>query len=272
MNGSLKLFRVRRNESWAQVNPRKHYSLVLLMIVAALLTACHGNPNVRKQKYLESGKRYSAEGKYREAAIQYLNALKVDNDFSAANYELAQTYRQMGQSSEACVEFARVVALRPKDYEARIELGNLLLASGKATEAQVQADAVVGAQPKNPGAHALLSAIAFRRGQKDQALTEIHRALELEPHRALFHENLALLQANDPSKATLVEDELLMAITLEPKSLNARGLLAAFYARSNRLPEAEKASWDAVAADPASLAARENVAQIILRRGRSCQG
>jgi tetratricopeptide (TPR) repeat protein len=237
------------------------------MIVAALLTACHGNPNVRKQKYLESGRRYSAEGKYREAAIQYLNALKVDSDFSAAHYELAQTYKHLGQPSEACVELARTVSLRPRDYEARIELGNLLLASGRAAEAQAQADAVMGAQPNNPGAHALLSAIAFRNGQKDQALMEIHRALELDPRRALFHENLALLQADDPSKASLVEDELLKAIALDPNSLNARVSLAAFYASGNRLPDAEKTSWDAVAADPASLAARENVAQIILRRG-----
>jgi hypothetical protein len=77
-----------RDESWARMNPRRYVSLFLLIIVAALLTACHGNPNVRKQKYLESGKRFSAEGKYREAAIQYLNALKVDSDFSAAHYEL----------------------------------------------------------------------------------------------------------------------------------------------------------------------------------------
>jgi hypothetical protein len=43
----------------------------VLFVAAALLAGCHGDPNVRKQKYLESGKRYSAEGKYREAAIQF---------------------------------------------------------------------------------------------------------------------------------------------------------------------------------------------------------
>ena len=46
------------------------------LFVAALLAGCHGDPNVRKQKYLESGKRYSAEGKYREAAIQYFERLE----------------------------------------------------------------------------------------------------------------------------------------------------------------------------------------------------
>ena len=63
------------------MNRRGAFGLVMFLVAAALLAGCHGDPNVRKQKYLESGKRYSAEGKYREAAIQFLNALKVDKDY-----------------------------------------------------------------------------------------------------------------------------------------------------------------------------------------------
>ena len=54
------------------MNRRGSFWVVMLFAAVALLAGCHGDPNVRKQKYLESGKRYSAEGKYREAAIQYL--------------------------------------------------------------------------------------------------------------------------------------------------------------------------------------------------------
>ena len=52
--------------------------VVVLLLAVTLLAGCHRDPNVRKQKYLDSGNRYSSQGKYREAAIQYLNALKVD--------------------------------------------------------------------------------------------------------------------------------------------------------------------------------------------------
>ena len=51
---------------------------LVLGLVAALLTACSHDPNVRKQKYFESGERYYAKGKYREAIIQYRNAVDVD--------------------------------------------------------------------------------------------------------------------------------------------------------------------------------------------------
>lgn len=253
------------------MNKRKTLPVVMLFLAVAMLAGCHGDRNIRKHKYLESGRRFSADGKYREAAIQYLNALKVDSDFIDAHYELAQAYEHMGQSTEARAELARTIDLQPDNYKARIDLGNLLFADGRISEAQEQADAVLTAQPGNPGVHALLSAIAVRRGNKDQALAEIHRALDLDPNRAAFHEDLALLQAGDPAMASSVEAELKAAVELDPRSVNAKLLLAAFYARNNRLPEAEKISWDAVAADTTSLAARANVAQVILKRGDSAR-
>ncbi|HEV2485783.1 MAG TPA: tetratricopeptide repeat protein [Terracidiphilus sp.] len=249
------------------MNRRRILPVVMLFVAVAMLAGCHGDPNIRKQKYLESGRRFSVDGKYREAAIQYLNALKVDNDFIDAHYELAQAYEHLGQSTEACAELARTIDLQPDNYTARIDLGNLLFADGRTDEAQAQANAVLASQPGNPGVHALLSAIAVRRGNKDQALAEIHRAINLDPNRAAFHQDLALLQAGDPAMASSVEAELKAAVELDPRSVNAKLLLAAFYARNNRLPEAEKISWDAVAADPTSLAARANVAQVILKRG-----
>ena len=95
----------------------------------------------------------------------------------------------------------------------------------------------------------------------------MQRAIELDPNRAAFHEDLAILQSADPTKAASVEDELKKAVALDPKSVNAKLLLAAFYAKTNRLADAEKVSWDAVATDPKSLAARANVAGIILKEG-----
>ena len=249
------------------MNRRGSLWVVMLFVAVALLAGCHGDPNVRKQKYLESGKRYSAESKYKEAAIQFQNALKIDKNYPDAHYELAQAYVHLGQFSAAYGELARTVALQPTNYKARIDLGNLLLAGGKIDDAQAQANAVIAAQPNNPDVHAMLGAIAVKRGQKDQALNELHRALELDPNRAAFHEDLALLQAGDPTKTSSVEDELKKAIALDPKSVNAKLLLAAFYAKSSRWQEAEKTSWDAVATDPKSLSARESLTRIILKQG-----
>ena len=56
---------------------RSRVFLLLLCVALGLLVGCSRDPNVRKQKYLESGNRYFQQGKYREAAVQYQNALQV---------------------------------------------------------------------------------------------------------------------------------------------------------------------------------------------------
>ena len=109
--------------------------------------------------------------------------------------------------------------------------------------------------------------MAAQKGQKDVALTEIHRALELAPNEAALHETLALLEAGDASQSPAVEAELKKSVELDPKSVNAKLLLAAYYLKNNRLQEAEHACWSAVATDPKNLGAREALVQVILREG-----
>jgi tetratricopeptide (TPR) repeat protein len=252
---------------WNQMNRRGPLWIVTVFVAVGLLAGCHTDPNVRKQKYLESAKRYNSEGKYKEAGIQLENALKIDKNFADAHYELAQTYVHLGQIRSAYTELLHTVALQPTNYKAHIDLGNITLAGGKIDDAQAQANIVLAAEPNNPDVHALLSAIAFRRGQKDVALTEIQRALQLDPNRATFHEDFALIQAGDPSRTASVEDELKKSVALAPKSVNAKLLLAAFYTKNSRWPEAEQVSRDAITTDPKNLGARENLAQVYLRQG-----
>jgi tetratricopeptide (TPR) repeat protein len=248
-------------------NRRVAFWMTMLFLSFALLAGCHRDSNVRKHKYLESGERYSAQGKNKEAAIQFANALKIDKNFAEAHFALAQTYLHMGALSGAYSELQKTVNLQPSNVKARIDLGNMLLAGNKADDAQAQATAAIALQPDNADVHALLSRIAAWRGQKDIALTEIHRALELAPNEASLHETYALLEAGDPAQIASVEDEVKKSVALDPKSVNAKLLLAAFYVRNNRLQEAEKIGWDAIATDPNSISARENVAQIVLKEG-----
>lgn len=246
---------------------RVAFLAIMFFLSFALLSGCHRDPNVRKHKYLESGQRFSAQGKEKEAAIQFANALKIDKNFAEAHYALAQTYLHMGALSAAFGELQRTVGLQPGNAKARLDLGSMYLAGGRADDAQAQAAAVLEAQPNNADAHALLSRIAARRGQKDVALNEIHRALELAPNEATLHETMAMLEAGDATQKASVEDELKKAVELDPKSVNAKLMLAGFYIQGNRLQDAERVSWTAVATDPKNLAARENVARIVLREG-----
>src|ERR1039458_4198329 len=59
-----------------------------LMALMALVS-CSRDPNTAKKHYVESGDKYYAKGRYKEAAIQYSNALKIDQRFGPAHYKLA---------------------------------------------------------------------------------------------------------------------------------------------------------------------------------------
>jgi hypothetical protein len=63
------------------------FSTMLVMSFALALTVgCSRDPNVRKHKFLDSGKKFEDAGKYKEAAIQFSNALKIDRNYGPAYF------------------------------------------------------------------------------------------------------------------------------------------------------------------------------------------
>jgi tetratricopeptide (TPR) repeat protein len=162
---------------------------VVALSIAYSIVRVLPRSNVRKHKYLESGQKYSAQGKDREAAIQFSNALKIDKNFADAHYALAQTYLHMGALSAAYRRTPADGGLQPTNYKARIDLGNMFLPEARSTTRRRRPPRS-WRSAEQCRCSRLLSRIAARRGQKDLALTEIHRALELAPNEAALHETL----------------------------------------------------------------------------------
>src|ERR1700687_6189011 len=102
------------------------YRVAAVCVLAATFTGCSRDPNVRKQKYLDSGEKYSAEGKYREASIQYLNGIQIDSGSAQPHYDLSQAYLKLRDTSRAFQELSRTVELAPDNYRAHTNLANLL--------------------------------------------------------------------------------------------------------------------------------------------------
>ena len=71
--------------------------LVAIIITTVLaLVSCSRDPNVVKKRYLESGNKYFEKARYKEASIQYRNALKRDQKYGAAHYRLALVGLKVG--------------------------------------------------------------------------------------------------------------------------------------------------------------------------------
>src|SRR6266567_1853620 len=251
---------------------RSHSVRLLLTgcLVATLLTGCSRDPNVKKQKYFESGEKYFAEGKYREAEIQYRNAIQVDSRFAQAHYQLSQAYLKLGDTTRAFQELSRTVELAPDNYRAHTDIANLLVASRnpdyiKAAEPHL--DVLREKQPNNPETQEAWANYYAAKNNISAAMQAMQQAIASDPNRSESYLLLGIFQlsSNLPEQA---EANFKKATEVDPKAMNAQLALGGFYQRRNRLPEAEQQFKHAIDVDPKSSEPRAALVRLLMQQGK----
>jgi len=219
----------------------KHMITRLLVLIFLILffAGCSHDPNVRKQKYLESGERYFAKADYAAASIQLRNALQVDPQFPEAHYQLARTYLKLQEWNNGYQELERTVELEPQNYRARLDLANLLLAGGQLKPAQEQLDLLLSRQPDNADVHLAKGNLLAAEQQFPAGIQEVQRAVSLDPQRGDFYLNLAELQLRH-DQPDAAEANFKKAIELSPKAINPQLALGGYYQSHQRFAEAEQ--------------------------------
>jgi cellulose synthase operon protein C len=252
-----------------------HFRVVLVLgLLAVVLTGCSRDPSVRKQKYFESGQRYYAEGKYREAVIQFLNATQVDSTFAAAHYQLAQTYLKMQDWQHAYLEISRTLELQPDHYKAHADMANMLAADyastsnpGDLTSAKEHTDLLLEKQPNDPDTHIAVANLLNAQQKYPEAIAEIQKAITLAPNRGDSYLNLALVETKT-GQYEAAEANYKRAIDLKAEGENPHMALAAFYQSRGRYPEAEQQVLAVIAADPKDVNARASMAKLYMAAGK----
>ena len=239
--------------------------LSLPLLALLLLTACSRDPNVRKEKYFHSGQHYFETGKYREAAIQYVNAIQIDPNYAAAHYQLAKTYLKLQKAQDAARELARTVDLEPENYQARSELANLLIVGQDFSQAKEQTDFLLQQRPNNPFVHSLISSQLAGQGNLSGAIQELQKAIALDPARWNLYLELAMLQLNT-SQPDAAEASLKKVIELNSSATQAHLLLGTFYQSRGRFAEAEQQFRTAINMDPKNPEPQARFAPLYGRR------
>jgi tetratricopeptide (TPR) repeat protein len=231
---------------------RFRYAVSAVCVLAALLTGCARDPNVRKQKYLESGQRYFDKGQYREAEIQFENAIQVDSRFADAHYKLALAAMKLQQWPTAYQELSTTVQIQPDQYAAHLDMANLLILGRQFNDAKEHLDLLAQKQPDNPDVYIARANYYAATNNTTAALADMQKALQLDPSRSESYLNLALLQLHG-QQWDAAEVNFKKAVELSPKSTNALVSLGNFYQTRGRYPEAEQAfrrAIDTAADDP----------------------
>ncbi len=73
--------------------------IVSSLVLAALVVVggCSKDPEVAKKEHVASGDKYLAEGKTKEAIVEYRNAVQQDAKFGEARLKLAEAYTEGGR-------------------------------------------------------------------------------------------------------------------------------------------------------------------------------
>ncbi len=243
--------------------------LALALLLAAC-TACSGDPNVTKQKYLESGNRYFEQKKFREAIVEYRNAIKIDPRFGEARLKLAASYLQTGDPVNGLREQVRAADLLPDNVDAQVDAGNLLLLAGRFEDAKARATQALEKQPANVRAQVLLGNTLAGLKDFDAAIDEVEEALKLDPDRMSTYANLGTIQLASGNRAA-AEETFKRALARNPTSLQAQLGLANFYWTVGQLPEAEALLEKAVAAAPTDARANRALANLYLATKRAAK-
>lgn len=234
------------------------------------MSACSRDPNVRKQKFFQSGMQYFENGKYREAAIQYQSALQVDAQYTEAHYQLARCYLKLKIWNGAYNELMRTTEIDPHYLKARVDLGHLLLAAGEYKSADDEAKAALAQSPDNADVHSLIADIDFRQGHYPEAQEELNKVLQITPRSADAYIAMGKIQAA-AKNPTGAEVSFMKAIELDPKSEGPVVSLGDFYLQQGRREDAEKQYQRAIELEPKAPEPRASMARVLFAEGKEAQ-
>ena len=243
---------------------RRHRSLAWsLLAILMLLSGCT-NTEKAKADHVKRGEAYLKESKFQEAALEFRNAVQIDDNLAAAHWGLAQAYEGLQRFPEMLDELRKTVALDKSNFEARLKLGNYYVTWSKGSpealnEAERLANEVLERDANNIEGHILIGSIMFARGEKDKALAELNKAIELNPSRVESYLSMALfyIATNDGNKA---EELFKRAISVNGNSALAHTEYGRFLSQANRLTEAEAELTKAVEVGPTDRHARTMLA------------
>ena len=235
--------------------------------VIAIVTGCNRSPAEKKARHIQRGDQYYSEQRYREAVLEYRNALRIDTENAHAIQRLGLSYYQLGELGPSFPFLLKTKELVPDDIESRLKLGTMYLAGRKNTEAREEAAFILERDPNNLDALLLWAGAAETPQEVDDALGRLEGAQgnfgdKAKPYLAV---GALYLRKQDFIKA---EEAFKRAAVVEPKSIEAHTLLGNFYLAKRDSVNAEQAFKAAAAIAPAGSPARVALADFYLLLNR----
>jgi tetratricopeptide (TPR) repeat protein len=162
-------------------------------VVAALQLAACDPPEMRAQRYYDSGMKLLAAKEDQKAAVEFRNALRLKKDLLPAWRGLAQTEEDTQHWDGLVPVLRTILDLDPKDEMTRLKLARLLLAGGAAEQSLKLVNDSTEPDTNNAALLALKAVISYKLKDNDAAVRDAQAALKIEPGNV---DALVVLAAN----------------------------------------------------------------------------
>ncbi len=236
---------------------------LLAACLAVLTVACAAD----KSEYLRRGDAAFEAGKYREAIVEYRNAIGQDAQFGQARLRLADAYVELGNPRDAAAQYVRAADLLPDDMQAQIKGARALIFLGRYEDAKTSADRLLKRNPDSVDALIVLGNAYAGLKDLDGAIAEVEEAAKISPDRADALLSLGALQIAK-GNALQAEAAFKRALTQHPQSIEVHGALANLYWAMGRVQDAEELLKTALAIDAKDLTVLRGLAAMYLATNR----
>lgn len=247
-------------------------AVLACLLLAVGATACRQDPAATAAAFVASGDRYVEKQQYREAILEYRNALEHQPDAAAVHSKLARAHDAAGEPDKALAALAKVAALDETDVHANLRVSQALLAAGRFEEARELGERVLRQDAQHVDALTVVASALAATGQANAADQMLRRAFEIDPRSLAAHLAKASWQLRDrklaDARATLrslvglhpnaadawlalgslewqagafddAEAPLRKALDLTNNKTGLHRILASYYIAAGKAPEAE---------------------------------
>jgi len=229
--------------------------------------------NRTPEAYFETGKKFYDQGKYSDAILQFINAIRRNDNDRDSRYYLALSYLNLPDLTAGVNQLRKLLAIFPDDVETNLKLGSIYLQQGPRNplaypEAQKLAERVLDKNPQNVPALILKGNALSGLKDLEGAKSVLEEATRLDPKDVSVWISLGSLnlQRKDLKEA---EKAFLTARSSDETSKSAVVSLASFYRLTGNSEKAEQILKDALARFPADRAISNQLSDFYVRSGRS---
>jgi tetratricopeptide (TPR) repeat protein len=171
------------------------------------------------EAYVNRGRALRLTGRPNEAIDDYSEALRLTPDKREALNNRALAYLDIGRPDLARRDLERLLKVRPDDPAAYVNLGLAMQDSGDWIGALSAFNKAIALNPRDPVAYTNRAKLYARFGPSyvPDILSDLNRAVELDPSSALAHYHLALFFAGAGRTTEAREHfERVMQLTTDP--------------------------------------------------------